>query len=142
MGMEQLAKITSQLIENGKDPKTPVAVIQWATHWNQRSVLSDLANIVQVVAENQIGSPALIVVGQVAQLMQALQPHPALFGQHILVPYKKQSKLFGLLQDAGARWDFSSEEKLNPLTSLYQSYRYQQRYLLTTSSLTAIFKTN
>lgn len=115
MGMEQLAKITSQLIENGKDPKTPVAVIQWATHWNQRSVLSDLANIVQVVAENQIGSPALIVVGQVAQLMQALQPHPALFGQHILVPYKKQSKLFGLLQDAGASVGFFQRGETQPV---------------------------
>lgn len=106
MGMEQLEKIVRQLIENGKDQKTPVAVIQWATHWNQRSVLASLADIVQVVAAKQMGSPALIVVGEVAKLMRTLQPHPSLLGQHILVPYKKQSQLFSLLQDAGASVGF------------------------------------
>ncbi|WP_243674203.1 uroporphyrinogen-III C-methyltransferase [Lentilactobacillus kisonensis] len=106
MGMEQLENIVDNLIKNGKDQQTPVAVIQWATHWNQRSVLSDLTHIAEVVTKEQIGSPALIVVGKVAELMKTLQPKPALFGQHILVPYKLQSRLFSQLQDAGASVGF------------------------------------
>ena len=74
MGMAQLPTIVERLLDGGRSPATPVAVIQWATRNNQRSVRSDLTHIVEMVAEEGLGSPALIVVGDVVSLMDALHP--------------------------------------------------------------------
>lgn len=116
MGMEQLATISDRLVENGMARTTPVALIQWATHWQQRSALATLADVAQVAVDKQIGSPALIVVGRVATLMKTLQPHPPLFGWHILIPYKKESRLFRVLQDAGASVGFFKRGALRALS--------------------------
>lgn len=115
MGMAQLPNITTQLIAHGMAGETPVAVVQWATHWKQRSVSSDLANIVKTVNEMQITSPALIVVGGVVKLMGALQPHQPLQGLHFLIPYKQDSKLFNALQDEGAAVNFFDRRVKKPL---------------------------
>ncbi|WP_279383380.1 uroporphyrinogen-III C-methyltransferase [Secundilactobacillus collinoides] len=115
MGMAQLPNITTQLIAHGMASETPVAVVQWATHWKQRSVSSDLANIVKTVNEMQITSPALIVVGGVVKLMGALQPHQPLQGLHFLIPYKQDSKLFNALQDEGAAVNFFDRRVKKPL---------------------------
>lgn len=115
MGMEELGRITQHLIENGKSPQTPVAVIQWATHWKQRAVKSDLANISQVVTENKMSSPALIVVGDVVSLMDELYPRLPLQGLHLLVPFKEPSQLFAKLQDQGAAVNFFDRRLKMPL---------------------------
>lgn len=115
MGMAQLPNITTQLIAHGMASETPVAVVQWATHWKQRSVSPDLANIVKTVNEMQITSPALIVVGGVVKLMGALQPHQPLQGLHFLIPYKQDSKLFNALQDEGAAVNFFDRRVKKPL---------------------------
>ncbi|WP_461243231.1 uroporphyrinogen-III C-methyltransferase [Secundilactobacillus muriivasis] len=114
MGMEQLATIADQLVTNGMPATTPVAVIQWATHWKQRSVSADLATIVDVVAAAKIGAPALIVVGGVVKLMPELQPQLALQGLHLLIPFKAESKLFAALQDEGASVNYFDRRKKQP----------------------------
>ncbi|WP_225351973.1 hypothetical protein [Secundilactobacillus similis] len=114
MGMEQLATIADQLMVNGMSATTPVAVIQWATHWKQRSVSADLATIVDVVTAAKIGAPALIVVGGVVKLMPELQPQLALQGLHLLIPFKAESKLFAALQDEGASVNYFDRRKKQP----------------------------
>ncbi|MBZ2200356.1 MAG: uroporphyrinogen-III C-methyltransferase [Lentilactobacillus hilgardii] len=116
MGMGELGHIAEQLIKNGRASSTPVAVIQWATHWNQRSVKADLGTIETVVETHHIGSPALIVVGNVVSLMDELNPELPLQGLHLLIPFKDPSKLFSKLQDQGAAVNFFKRRTQVPLT--------------------------
>lgn len=106
MGMAELPNICAQLIQNGKDAHTPVAIIQWATQWRQKMVTGDLMNIVELVKEHHLGAPALIVVGHVVTLSKTLNVHRPLAGFHLLVPASKHGRLFNRLADLGATADF------------------------------------
>ncbi len=68
MGMNTLEENVKKLIENGKDPETPVAVVQWGCCRKQRVVCSTLKNIVNEVREKGITSPAVVVVGDVVRV--------------------------------------------------------------------------
>lgn len=106
MGMAELNGICQSLIQNGKNPQTPVAIIQWATQWRQKKVIGDLTNIVTLVEQQEISSPALIVVGEVVKLSPELEPQLPLSHAHLLVPYSETNRLFNCLQDLGATADF------------------------------------
>ena len=64
MGLDRLPQITASLIENGKDPGTPSAVISRATTPLQRTVSGTLEELPRLVAEAQIQAPSLIIVGE------------------------------------------------------------------------------
>ncbi len=102
MGMENLDLIVEQLIQNGKEPTTPVAIIQWATQWRQQDLISDLNNVRQKVAETGIGSPSIIAVGDVVKLHDEIDTILPLFGQRILVADNSSKKLVNALRDEGA----------------------------------------
>ncbi len=69
MGLSSIDYIISNLIENGKDINTPVAVVENGTRDNQRQVLGVLDNIIQKTKNNEIKSPAVIIVGDVCSVM-------------------------------------------------------------------------
>ena len=64
MGMTTRAAIAEELIRGGRDPSTPVAVIQDGTTGDQRVARTTLAGLAAV----ELGPPAVIVVGPVAAL--------------------------------------------------------------------------
>ena len=66
MGLSNLRSITDKLIENGKDRRTPVAVISNGTMNNEKTVRGTLSDIAVIVHEEGIKSPAIIVVGDTA----------------------------------------------------------------------------
>ena len=66
MGLGNLPQIAVNLIACGKEKDTPVAVIQQGTTARQRQVISDLEHIVADVKEAGLGTPAIVVVGEVA----------------------------------------------------------------------------
>ena len=66
MGLTNLPIIVKKLIEHGRSPQTPVAVIRSGTTSDQESVIGTLADIVEKSA--LIEPPALIVVGDVVSL--------------------------------------------------------------------------
>ncbi len=68
MGFGNLEKIVEGLIQNGKNVNTPVAIISNATTEKQIEVRGNLGNIVEVVKKSSVKAPALIVVGEVADL--------------------------------------------------------------------------
>jgi len=70
MGLHNLSKISSKLIEIGKSKDYPVAVISKGTTKDQEVVVGTLDNIVE--KSNGIATPALIVVGQVVSLREQL----------------------------------------------------------------------
>lgn len=67
MGLRKLEEITNIYLENGK-ADTPVMVIQNGSLPNERHALGTVSTIVDVVREKGIGTPAIIVVGEVVKL--------------------------------------------------------------------------
>jgi uroporphyrinogen III methyltransferase/synthase len=107
MGVRNLAHIASQLVTFGRAPETPVAVIRWGTTPNQQTVTGTLATIGDIAAAAGISPPAIIVVGEVADLRRQLnwfEGRP-LFGKTILVTRAREqaSDFRLLLEERGAR---------------------------------------
>ena len=72
MGLAHLAAIAQGLLEHGRDPATPAAVIASGTLPGQRSVFAPLAEIAE--AASGLEPPALVVVGEVVSLATSLSP--------------------------------------------------------------------
>lgn len=75
MGMGRLPELAASLVRAGKDPATPVAVVHKAYSPQQRSVRGTLDTITEQVLTQQIGNPAVIVIGDVVgQLADPTDP--------------------------------------------------------------------
>lgn len=72
MGIKHLPYICNQLQSYGKDPGTPIAVIEQGTTDNQRTVIGTLETITEVVKRNQLANPAMIVIGEVVKLSEKI----------------------------------------------------------------------
>ena len=68
MGHARLARICRGLIEAGRAPDTPAAVVQWATTRRQQSVVADLGSLAEQVAKSQLQAPIVVTIGQVVEL--------------------------------------------------------------------------
>ncbi len=103
MAVKNIAFVCRRLIENGRSPDTPVAVIRWGTRSDQTTIVSDLRSIADVVRERDIKPPAVMVVGEVVRLREGLRwyERKPLFGHRILVT-REQSGGFEVLEDLGA----------------------------------------
>jgi uroporphyrin-III C-methyltransferase len=71
MGVRRLDAIVAQLLDAGMAADTPCAAIESATWPDQRHALATLRSLPQVVKETSLGSPSIIVVGDVAALGKA-----------------------------------------------------------------------
>ena len=72
MGITNLPSIVNNIIRNGRSINTPVAVIQWGTTPEQKTVTGTLGNIVKRAKAEQIRPPAIIVIGDVVRLRPRL----------------------------------------------------------------------
>ncbi len=72
MGVRQLEAIARRLVDGGRSPDEPAAVIQRGTLPDQRVVLGTLATIASVAAAEKIRAPAIAVFGEVATLRSEL----------------------------------------------------------------------
>ena len=106
MGINNLKKICTSLIEFGQSKDRPVAVIMRGTTTKQRVVKGTLENIEQKVIENNIKNPSIIIVGEVVNLSDTLHwfEDKALFGKRVLVTRTRQqaSKLSQKIEELGA----------------------------------------
>jgi len=68
MGLMRNQQIADSLIRNGKAADTPVAVIEKGTTPQQRTVVGQLLDLPQIISQYHLQAPALIIVGEVAQL--------------------------------------------------------------------------
>ncbi len=73
MGITRIREIVEELLEAGRPGNTPAAVIEWATTPRQRVVRATLAELPETVMREKVESPAVIVVGEVVGLGDALQ---------------------------------------------------------------------
>jgi uroporphyrinogen III methyltransferase/synthase len=87
MGMRRIEQITQAILEGGRSPETPVAVIQWGARPAQRVVTAPLSRIAEVVHAEGLKNPAVIVVGDVVSLRERLSwfESAPLFGKHLLL---------------------------------------------------------
>jgi uroporphyrinogen III methyltransferase / synthase len=72
MGTGTLAATVKGLLDHGRSPQTPIAIIRWASMPQQEVLVSDLGHIVSVVADRSM-SPAVIVIGEVVKLRPFLR---------------------------------------------------------------------
>ncbi|GAA3450701.1 uroporphyrinogen-III C-methyltransferase [Dactylosporangium matsuzakiense] len=69
MGHKNLPAIASVLLEHGRAPDTPVAVVQEGTTPSQRSVRATLATVADAVKDAGLRPPAVIVIGPVVDAL-------------------------------------------------------------------------
>ena len=67
IGLKRLPQITSSLMEAGMKPETPACAIENGTLGYQREVVCTLVNLASDVLSKGIGSPALVVIGEVVR---------------------------------------------------------------------------
>jgi uroporphyrinogen III methyltransferase/synthase len=105
MGLKNINQIADSLIQNGKNPQTPAAVISNGAGNAQQVVRAALQNIGEAARAECVKAPAIIVVGEVAKFD---------FMQTISLPLKNTSvavtgtkrfagKLSAQLEQLGAR---------------------------------------
>jgi uroporphyrinogen III methyltransferase/synthase len=106
MGVRALPKVAGRLVEHGRDPAEPAAVVERGTLPGQRTITADLAQIAAVAEEASIKPPALTIVGPVAALRDRLAwlEQAPLFGRTVAVTRARSqaSGLAGRLEQLGA----------------------------------------
>ncbi len=121
MGVSQLPYITQQLLENGKNPYTPVALVHRGTTPQQKTVTGTLENIVERVKAAELKPPCVIVIGDVVALQPMLSwvEKKPLFGKRVLVTRSRQqaSQLSQQLRMAGAEVMEIPTIAIRPLTN-------------------------
>lgn len=143
MGVGNLPAIAARLMEYGRGPQTPVAVIRRGTVAEQKTVVGTLATIAGAAETAGIKPPAIIVVGEVVGLREKLQwfEKRPLFGRRIVVTRAREqaSGFLKTLSGLGADCiefptiEVAPPESWDPLdTAIRQLSRYD--WLLFTSA--------
>jgi uroporphyrin-III C-methyltransferase/precorrin-2 dehydrogenase/sirohydrochlorin ferrochelatase len=69
MAMDRLDLIAAQLIEHGRSPATPAAVVHSATLPGQQVLRAPLGEIAALAEREGVGAPAVVVVGDVVDVL-------------------------------------------------------------------------
>ncbi len=105
MGVAKIGYISEQLIKHGRSPDTPVALVQWGTRAEQRTLVGTLRDIDDKVKAANLKPPAVIVVGDVVRQRETLSwiENKPLFGQRVLVTRARSqaSELLAKIDDLG-----------------------------------------
>lgn len=106
MGIANLEKIVSGLIENGKPKESKTSIVENACRPKQRVIVGKLENIVRLSKENKIKSPAAIIIGDVVKFQNKFSWYDKmpLSGKSILITRPKYhgNYLYNKLINLGA----------------------------------------
>lgn len=72
MGLMGLDAICSGLVQAGRSPDTPAAIIEKGTTPQQRVITGDLGSLPSLVAQNKVRAPTLLIIGGVVSLYPSL----------------------------------------------------------------------
>lgn len=107
MGVENIERISSQLIANGRSADCPAAVIRWGTRPEQRTLITTVGKAAADVKATGMKPPAIFLVGEVVKLREQLQwfDNKPLFGKTVIVTRARAqaSTLTKKLEAQGAR---------------------------------------
>lgn len=131
MGVSALPDICSGLIRAGKPSGTPAAVLEKGTTFAQRRVVGTLETLPELAKLEQIGTPGLIVVGEVCTLAERFhwaEDRP-LGGARVVVtrPQNKASGLGALLYERGAEVLYLPAIRTEPLCPCVDLERLKDR---------------
>jgi uroporphyrin-III C-methyltransferase/precorrin-2 dehydrogenase/sirohydrochlorin ferrochelatase len=71
MGVGAAGEIQAKLVAAGRDPGTPVAIIENGTHANERRIPARLGALADTVAAQGVSGPAIIIIGETAAVLEA-----------------------------------------------------------------------
>jgi len=118
MGMRNLAGLIEELIAGGKSPDTPAAAVMHGTLPEQKTCVSTLAELPEAVVKAGLGSPSVVVVGDVVRLREGLSwwERKPLFGRGVLVTRAREqaAELAAALRSVGAAPVFEPMIELVP----------------------------
>lgn len=146
MGIKNLPIIVEKLLRYGRDPKTPVAVVRWASTPEQQTVVATLETLTEAVAESGIKPPSLIIIGEVVKLRERIdwfEKRP-LFGKKIVVTRTREqaSQLISELEENGAGCYECSTIEIQPVDDYAildaELERLQEYHWIVFSSLNAV----
>ncbi len=107
MGVVQVGRWSSGLMAGGLAPDTPVALVRWGTTPRQRTRITTLGDVAEVVADEELRPPLIAVVGEVVRWhdrgLSWFEPRP-LAGHVVGVtrPRPRDIEAFQALEDLGA----------------------------------------
>jgi uroporphyrinogen III methyltransferase/synthase len=106
MAVGELRRVVAELLEGGKDPETPAALIEWGATPRQRTLVAPLHRLPEMAQEVGMQPPAVLVVGEVVRLRERIAwfERKPLFGKRILVTRAEEQAeaLASKLEDLGA----------------------------------------
>lgn len=119
MGVAKIGYISAQLIQHGRPPETPVALVRWGTRADQETLTGTLADIEAKVKAADFQPPAVIVVGDVVLQREQLKWAEAmpLFGKRIVVTRARSqaSELVERIEELGGEpYEFPVIETIMP----------------------------
>lgn len=133
MGIKNLDLITGDLIKNGKNPKTPVAVIEKGTSENQRVTVGTLEDIVERAKSEKIVPPAITIIGDVVNMRETFKwfENQPLSGKKVLVT-----------RDTNQSQEFSEKLRIKgatvrelPFIKIENAYNFDEKDLKNYSAL-------
>jgi uroporphyrinogen III methyltransferase / synthase len=86
--MRRIVEITQAIIDGGRAPSTPAAVIHWGARPEQRVVTAPLSQIAEASKQAGLKNPAIILVGEVVRLREKLSWYDSrpLSGKRLVIP--------------------------------------------------------
>ena len=78
MGVKVLDQVVARLLADGWPPESPAAVVERGTLLWERRISGPLNQLGEVVRQAHFGSPAIVVVGEAARTIAALERRPTI----------------------------------------------------------------
>jgi uroporphyrin-III C-methyltransferase/precorrin-2 dehydrogenase/sirohydrochlorin ferrochelatase/uroporphyrin-III C-methyltransferase len=92
MGMRQLPDLVARLMDAGRAPDTPAAVIENGTLASQRCAVGKLAALPELVDDQAIQPPALVVIGEVVRFAGELAWFRSATPDLAEIEYRRESR--------------------------------------------------
>ncbi|MDT8446993.1 MAG: siroheme synthase CysG [bacterium] len=73
MGLSTLPVISERLIAHGVEPQMPVALIERATTYNMRVIITNVSEMARKAQEEHLEPPTLVIIGKVVGLRKTLK---------------------------------------------------------------------
>lgn len=129
MGITRVGSIVQNLIEAGKQPQTPAALVGWGATPKQQSIITTIDSLRDGLDDPSPYLPGLIIIGDVVKCRSQLNWYETkpLHGRKIIVtrPESQSDRLIGRLQDAGARTYHCPTIQITPLNEGLSELRDQ-----------------
>lgn len=121
MGIKNLPQIAANMIEHGRPPETPVALVRWGTRPEQEVLIGTLADISAKARKVGFKAPAITIVGEVVRMREQLRwfDNRPLFGKGIMVTRAadQAGEFSAMLAASGATvWECSTIKIVPPET--------------------------